>query len=413
MTTGKNNDDGRTRADEFLEGLVPQVTEHLAERHTEDFDAGTGRARFLAWLGAHTEEPASIARELADTSASRLEDRPDSGGLASKRRTRGIGRGVAIDLGTVNTIIWAAGRDIVCEEPSAIALDTATGAVIAVGAVADELAERESQSIRVIYPLQDGVIDDLDATAKMLHAFLRKTRGGGRLLRQRAALCVPAGATGVERRAIMAALGARRPRYAVQLIDEPAAAAAGAGLDLSKGDGGFVIDVGGGTTDIAAVVGWRVVRARSLRTAGNAMDEAIVQAVRRELGLIISLRTARQLKMNLGVTGGTERGAEAVGLDVAQRTPRSEYVTGALVARALEPIVAEIASAVHEMLSGIPLGIAEDMVRRKIRLVGGCALLPGLVGRIETAAGIPAVVVDDPQRCVVRGVAAIMEQKPP
>jgi len=197
----------------------------------------------------------------------------------------------------------------------------------------------------------------------------------------------------------------------VRLIDEPVAAAAGAGFDLTGGAGGFVVDIGGGTTEVAAVAGWRVVRSRSLRKAGNAMDEAIVHAVRSELGLIISQRAARNLKMTLGVTGGAEGYAETVGLDVAHRTPRSEYVPGGLVAGALEPIVSAIAGSVHEMLSEIPAGLAEDVVRGKVRLAGGGALLPGLAARIESAASIGTVLVEDPLRCVVRGAAEILERK--
>ena len=222
---------------------------------------------------------------------------------------------------------------------------------------------------------------------------------------------MPSGATPVERRSIIAALGVRRPRYNVRLIDEPVAAAAGAGFDLSGGAGGFVVDIGGGTTEVAAVAGWRVVRSQSLRKAGNAMDDAVVQAVRNELGLIISQRAARNLKMTLGVTGGAEGYAEAVGLDLAQRTPRSEFVPGGLVASALEPVVSSIAGTVHEMLSEIPAGLAEDVVRGKVRLAGGGALLPGLASRIETAAGIGTVLVEDPLRCVIRGAAEILERK--
>ena len=291
---------------------------------------------------------------------------------------------VAIDLGTVNTLVWVAGRGIVLEEPTAIAIDTAVGKVAAVGEAADALADKEPQDIQVIHPLRDGVIADLDATAAMLHAFLRRARKRGSPLRPNALVCVPSGATPVERRSIIAALSVRRPRYNVRLIDEPVAAAAGAGFDLTGGAGGFVVDIGGGTTEVAAVAGWRVVRSRSLRKAGNAMDEAIVQAARTELGLIISQRAARHLKTTLGVTGGAEGFAEVVGLDVAQRAPRSEYVYGGLVADALEPIVAAIASTVHEMLSEIPAGLAEDVVRGKVRLAGGGALLPGLAARIET-----------------------------
>jgi len=319
---------------------------------------------------------------------------------------------VAIDLGTVNTLVWVAGRGIVLEEPTAIAIDTAAGKVAAVGEAADALADKEPQDIQVIHPMRDGVISDLDAAAAMLHEFLRRVRRRG-LLRPNALVCVPSGATQVERRSIIAALSVRRPRYNVRLIDEPVAAAAGAGFDLTGGAGGFVVDIGGGTTEVAVVAGWRVVRSRSLRKAGNGMDEAIEHAVRNDLGLIISQRAARLLKTTLGVTGGTAGGAEVVGLDVAQRTPRSEFVPGALVASALEPIVAAIGGAVHEMLSEIPAELAEDVVRGKVRLAGGGSLLPGLASRIETAAGIGAVLVEDPLRCVVRGAAELLERKDP
>jgi rod shape-determining protein MreB and related proteins len=315
---------------------------------------------------------------------------------------------VAIDLGTVNTLIWVGGRGIVLEEPSAIAIDSRTGAVVAIGSAADALAEKEPQDINVIHPLRDGVIADLDATAEMLHGFLRKARSSGGPLRRNALVCVPSGATWVERRSVAAALEARR-RYSVQLIDEPVAAAAGAGLDLAAGAGGFIVDVGGGTTEVAAVAGWRVVRAESLRMAGNAMDEAIVNAARSGLGLILSQRAARQLKVELGLTGGPDGWAEAVGLDAARRTPRLEKVPGELVATALEPVVAAIGRTVQEVLSDIPAGLAEDVMRGKVRLTGGGALLPGLANRIESIAEITAVVAEDPLRCVVRGAALMVE----
>ena len=314
---------------------------------------------------------------------------------------------VAIDLGTVNTLIWVAGRGIVLEEPSAIAIDSGSGAIVAVGTAADALAEKEPQDISVIHPLRDGVIADLDATAEMLHGFLRKAGSSGPL-RRNALVCVPSGATWVERRSVAAALEARR-RYSVQLIDEPVAAAAGAGLDLAAGAGGFIVDIGGGTTEVAAVAGWRVVRAESLRMAGNAMDEAIVNAARSGLGLILSQRAARQLKVELGLTGGQDGWAEAVGLDAARRTPRLEKVPGELVAGALEPVVNAIGRTVQQVLSDIPAGLAEDVMRGKVRLTGGGALLPGLADRIGSIAEISAVVAEDPLRCVVRGAALMLE----
>jgi rod shape-determining protein MreB and related proteins len=315
---------------------------------------------------------------------------------------------VAIDLGTVNTLVWVEGRGIVLEEPSAIAVDDANGLVAAVGAEADALAEKEPKDIRVIHPLRDGVVADLDATTEMLHRFLRKTGALSGPFKRRAVVCVPSGATWVERRSVVAALAARRSRYAIQLIDEPVAAAAGAGFDLSQGAGGFVVDVGGGTTEVAAVAGWRTVRAESLRTAGNAMDEAIVSAARSGLGLILSQRAARGLKAELGLTGGADGWAETVGLDAGRRTPRVEKVPGELVAAALEPVIAAMGRTVQEVLSDIPSGLAEDVVRGKVRLSGGGALLPGLADRLSEVAEIGVVVADDPLRCVVRGAAAML-----
>ena len=188
------------------------------------------------------------------------------------------------------------------------------------------------------------MIADLEATAEMLHGFLRKAGSSGGPLRRNALVCVPSGATWVERRSVAAALEARR-WYSVQLIDEPVAAAAGAGLDLAAGAGGFIVDIGGGTTEVAAVAGWRVVRAESLRMAGNAMDEAIVNAARSGLGLILSQRAARQLKVELGLTGGPDGWAEAVGLDAARRTPRITQRSGSSATTALISATDSIRSA--------------------------------------------------------------------
>jgi rod shape-determining protein MreB len=317
---------------------------------------------------------------------------------------------IAIDLGTVSTLIWVAGRGLVIDEPSAIALDRATGKVAAVGEPADALAGKEPENIEVIYPLRDGVIADLDAAAHMLHTFLRRAYRHPGPVRPSVLVSVPSRATLVERRSVTAALETQRPRYTVQLIDEPVAAAAGAGVDLSGGAGAFIVDIGGGTTEIAVLAGGRVVRAQSLRLAGNAMDDAIVRAARAELGLILGGKAATRLKITLGLTGGPMGWAEAVGLDVAQRTPRVERIPGKLVATALEHTVDAIVRSVQEILSDIPPGIAEDVVRGKVRLAGGGSLLPGLASRIESSTDIGALVVDDPLRCVIRGAAEILER---
>jgi rod shape-determining protein MreB len=315
---------------------------------------------------------------------------------------------VAIDLGTVNTLVWVDGRGLVLEEPSAIAIDDATGSVAAIGTAADALADKEPKDIRVLHPLRHGAIDDLDATAEMLHRFLRQSGALSGPFKRRAVVCVPGGATWVERRSVVAAFGGRRSRCVVELVDEPVAAAAGVGFDLSAGAGGFVVDVGGGTTEVAAVAGWRVVRAESLRIAGNAMDEAIIGAARSSLGMILGQRAARRLKTELGLTGGPDGWAEAVGLDAARRTPRIEKVPADLVASALEPVISAIGVTVQNVLSDIPAGLAEDVVRSQVRLSGGGALLPGLADRLGELAGIGVVVAEDPLRCVVRGAAAML-----
>ena len=259
---------------------------------------------------------------------------------------------IAIDLGTSNTLIWVAGRGLVIDEPSAIALDATTGKVAAVGEQADALAGKEPEDIEIIYPLRDGVIADLNATALMLNGFLHRANRHPGPLRPSALVCVPSRATWVERRSVAAALEARRPRAMVRLVDEPVAAAAGAGVDLAAGAGAFVVDLGGGTTEIAVVSGARVVRAQSLRLAGNAMDDAIIHVARTELGLILGRKAATGLKMALGLTGGALGWAEAVGIDAAHRTPRIERVPGKLVATALENTVADH----HPLDRGDPVG---------------------------------------------------------
>jgi rod shape-determining protein MreB len=317
--------------------------------------------------------------------------------------------GVAIDLGTVNTLVYVSGRGIVLEEPSAIAIERGTGRVTAVGHAADALAGKDPQDIDIIHPLRDGVIADLEAATAMLQGFLRRARLRRGLLRAAAVVCVPSGATWVERRSLVAAVEAQRPRCTVRLVDEPVAAAAGAGIGLADGTGAFMVDIGGGTTEAAVLAGGHVVRSRSLRLAGNAMDDAIVAAVKAELGLLIGRNAARSLKMTLGLGEGAAEWIEVVGVDAARRTPRVEYVSGRLVADALDHTVAAIAEAAQEMLSDIPPNLAEDVVRGKIRLAGGGALLPGLASKIESVADIPAYVVDDPLRCVIRGAAEILE----
>jgi rod shape-determining protein MreB and related proteins len=318
--------------------------------------------------------------------------------------------GVAIDLGTVNTLVHVTGRGLVVEEPSAVAIDQVTGRVAAVGAPAEALSGKEPENVEVVYPLRDGVIADLDAAMAMLRVFLRRASIRRLPFRPQSVVCVPARATVVERQSIPAAMRSAIPHCTVTLIDEPVAAAAGAGVDLSDGEGAFVVDIGGGTTEVAVVVGGRVVLAKSLRLGGNVMDDAIVDAAKAELGLLIGRRQARRLKIVLGLDGGETGYAEVVGIDAARRAPRVENIWGRMVAEALESSVATIVAEIDEMLSDMSPDLAEDVVRGKIRLAGGGALLMGLAGRIESATSIATAVVDDPLRCAIRGAAMMLEQ---
>ncbi|MGB6454141.1 MAG: rod shape-determining protein [Streptosporangiaceae bacterium] len=317
--------------------------------------------------------------------------------------------GVAIDLGTVNTLVYVAGRGIVIDEPTAIAISRETGEIVSVGLAADALTGKEPHAIDVVHPLRSGVIADLDATVAILQAFLRRARVRRRLAKTVAVVCLPVEATVVEQRSVVAAVASLRPRCAVRLVEEPVAAAAGSGFDLQAGSGAFVVDIGGGTTDIAVLAGGHLVRARSLRLGGDAMDDAVARAVKKEHGLLIGRNAARNLKMTLGLADGALTEAETVGVDAAGRTPRTERISGGLVSAAIEPSVASIVATVREMLSDIPPNLAEEVVRSKIRLSGGGALLPGLAYRVEAAADIATVVVEDPLRCVIRGAAQILE----
>lgn len=296
------------------------------------------------------------------------------------------------------------------DEPSAIALRKQTWNPTLVGWRADDLVGTEPADIDVVHPLRDGVISDLDAAAAMLRGFLRQAHFRSSLRRPRAVICVPSGASFIERRALVAAAAYRRPRLCVRLLEEPVAAAVGGGADPLGTDGVLVVDIGGGTTEAALVVGTHVVRLRTLRIGGNAMDEAILQAVKAELGLQIGPRAAEHLKKTVGLTGGAEGAAQVVGIDAASGTVREERVSPSVVASALEHPVAAMIGAVEELIWEIPPDLAAGVVRRKVQVSGGGALLQGLAGRIRAATGVTTVIVEDPLRAVVRGAATMLDR---
>jgi rod shape-determining protein MreB len=322
-----------------------------------------------------------------------------------------LGNDLAIDLGTANTLVYARGRGILLDEPSVVAVDTKTNSVVAVGAEAKRMIGRTPDHIKAVRPMRDGVIADYEITAEMLRYFVRKVlRRRGTFAGPRIIICVPSGITSVERRAVSEsayAAGARR----VHIIDEPMAAAIGAGLPVNQPSGSMVVDIGGGTTEVAVLALGGIVASTSLRVAGNTLDQAIIDHVRTEFSLLIGERTAEELKISVGsafpVAG--PKSAEIRGRDLASGLPRNITVSGEELRKAMEPPLSRIVGAVRDTLDRCPPELAGDLVSSGIVLTGGGALLRGLDARLQHEIGIPVLVADRPLDSVVLGTATVVE----
>jgi rod shape-determining protein MreB and related proteins len=331
--------------------------------------------------------------------------------LVSQRSGDLLGGDLAIDLGTANTLVYARGRGILLDEPSVVAVDTATGAVVAVGAEAKRMIGRTPGHITAVRPLRDGVIADFDVTSEMLRYFVRKVlRRRGAFTGPRIVVCVPSGITSVEQRAVSEsayAAGARR----VHIIHEPMAAAIGAGLPVNQPAGSMVVDIGGGTTEVAVLALGGIVASTSLRVAGNALDQAIVDHVRAEFSLLVGERTAEELKISVGSAfpvAGPKK-AEIRGRDVGTGLPRNVTISGDELRKAMEVPVSRIVMAVRSTLDRCPPELAGDLVTSGIVLTGGGALLRGLDARLQHEIGIPVLVADRPLDSVVLGTATVVE----
>ena len=330
---------------------------------------------------------------------------------ATQRGGEILGGDLAIDLGTANTLVYARGRGILLNEPSVVAVDTTTSAVVAVGAEAKKMIGRTPGHIRAIRPLQAGVIADYDLTTEMLRYFVNKVlRRPSMFTGPRVVICVPTGITSVEQRAVSEtayAAGARR----VHIISEPMAAAIGAGLPVNQPSGSMVIDIGGGTTEVAVIALGGIVASTSLRVAGDALDEAIVEHIRSEFSLLIGDRTAEELKISVGsafpVAGPAK--AEIRGRDVGSGLPRNITVSGDELRKAMDPPITKIISAVRSTLDRCPPELAGDLVNRGIVLTGGGALLRGLAARVQHELGVPVLVADRPLDSVVLGTGTVVE----
>ncbi|WP_329398789.1 rod shape-determining protein [Streptomyces melanogenes] len=321
---------------------------------------------------------------------------------------------IGIDLGTANTLLYARGQGIVLNEPSVVAMKEGGRTALAVGTEAKETIGRTPGSITAIRPLRDGVISDYEAAEEMIRHFVKKAVPGRRP-RTRMVVCVPSGVTPVERRAIIHA-SQRAGARAVHLIEEPMAAAIGAGLPVAEPRGSMVVDIGGGTTEVAVISLGGIVTSQSLRVGGDRLDAAITDYVRKEHGLLIGERTAEDVKVAIGsawpVPEDTElesrtfpvRGREKVG-----GLPRTLALSAREVRAALDEPVAQIVAAVRATLEECPPELSGDVMEHGIVLTGGGALLPGLDLRLASATGIPAFVAEAALECVAVGAGRCVE----
>jgi len=313
------------------------------------------------------------------------------------------GRDLAIDLGTANTLVYVRGRGIVVSEPSVVAMDTYSGEVHAVGSEAKRMIGRTPASISAIRPLRHGVIADFEVTEQMLRYFMRKVHQS-RFAHPRLVMCAPSGVTDVEKRAVIEAslsAGARR----VHLIEEPIAAAIGAGLEIDEPVGNMVVDVGGGTTEVAVISLGGIVVAESIRTGGYELDDAIASYIKREHGLAIGQQTAEDIKLSVGsamdMPGLGE--AEVRGRDLVSGLPKTVNLRADEVREALAAPLVEIMDAIKNTLERTPPELASDVAERGILLAGGGVLLQGFDQRVREETGMPANLADSPLTCVVVG----------
>lgn len=319
-------------------------------------------------------------------------------------------RDIGVDLGTANTLVCLKGRGIIMREPSVVAYDIRNDAVRAVGTEAKEMIGRTPGSIVAVRPLKDGVIADFDVTAAMLKRFVNVAMKGSLFSRVRMVVCIPSGVTEVESRAVEDAAKVAGASEVV-LIEEPMAAAVGAGLPVSDAAGNMIVDVGGGTSEVAVISLGDIVTAQSIRIAGDDLDEAIVNYIRRKHNLIIGSRTAEQIKINIGSAKPyeNETSIEIKGRNQVDGLPKNVVITSAEVRRAMADPISQIIDTVRVTLEKTPPELAADIIDRGITLTGGGALLRGFAELIAEETGIAVTVAPNPLDCVVLGTAKRLE----
>ncbi|MDD6398039.1 MAG: rod shape-determining protein MreB [Selenomonadaceae bacterium] len=322
----------------------------------------------------------------------------------------GMSLDIGVDLGTANVLIYVKNKGIVLKEPSVVAVNRDNNQVLAVGEEARQMIGRTPGNIVAIRPMRDGVIADFDITETMLRHFIEKVTGRSLMLRPRIMVCIPSSITMVEQRAIQEAAeqaGARR----THLIEEPLAAALGAGLDISDAYGSMVVDIGGGTTDIAVISLGGIVISSSLKVAGDKFDEAIIEYIKNTFKLMIGERTAEDIKMEVGAAFGDARHAKKniTGRDLLTGLPKNIEVTTEQISEALKPYVTQIVDSVKDVLEKCPPELASDIMDHGIILTGGGAMLYGLDELIRRETQIPTSLADDPMSCVALGTGKALD----
>ena len=322
----------------------------------------------------------------------------------------GISTDIGIDLGTANVLVYQRGRGIVLREPSVVAVNKSTREAKWFGEEARQMIGRTPTSITAIQPIRDGVIADYTVTEQMLRHFIEKVCGRRRFFKPRVIICVPSGVTSVERRAVLDAARSAGAKDAFPL-EEPMAAAIGAGLNISDPEGNMVVDIGGGTTDVAVISMGGIVKSDSLRLGGMKLDEAILRYVKREFNLIIGERTAEEIKMEIGSAFPLEEELEleVSGRDMVDGMPKTIHLSSVAVREALAEPVAHIVARTRSVLEQTPPELSADIVSHGIWLTGGGALLRGLDQLIQQQTGIPVHVAEDPLSCVAIGTGQALD----
>ncbi len=317
---------------------------------------------------------------------------------------------LAVDLGTANTLVYVKGRGVVSSEPSVVAINSNTKEILAIGQEAKNMLGRTPANISAVRPMKDGVIADYDTTEKMIRYFILKVHNRRSLVRPRMVICIPSGVTQVEKRAVKDSAiqaGARE----VYLIEEPMAAAIGAGLPIQEPSGNMVVDIGGGTTEVAVISLSGIVYANSVRVGGDEMDDNIVNYIKRQYNLLIGTATAEDLKIKLGsaFTLENEIKTEIKGRDLVTGIPKTIEISDSEIREALKESIVKIVDAVRIALEQTPPELSADIVDRGIVLTGGGALLKNLDKRLSHETGLPIIVSDDPLKAVVLGSGRVLD----